>query len=100
MSPSKILKKHMSSLLEVISDPDKLAIDALNEDLIGKSLQDDVLTTIGLSRYAKASKIVCDFQRQLSVFDESEVFVKFCQVLKKQDDAKLERKAKEMLCEL
>ena len=100
MLPSKILKKHMTSLLEVIGDPDKVATDSYNEELIGKSVQDAILTTTGLSRYNKASKLVNDFQRHLTVFDERDLLVKFCEVLKKQGDAKLQRKAKEILYEL
>lgn len=100
IAPSKALKKHMTGLLDVISAPDKLATDLYNNDLIAKSIEDEVLTTSGLSRYAKASKIVNDFQRQLNVFDERDTFVKFCDVLKKQGNPALERKAKEMLYEV
>ena len=90
----------MPSLLDIIGDPDKLATDLLSKSLISHSIQDAVLTTSGLSRYSKASMIVNDFQRQLNVFDERETLVNFCQVLMEQKDAKVEKKAKEILYEL
>lgn len=99
-APSKVLKKHMSKLLELISNPDKLATDCYNKNLISKSTQDDVLTTTGISRYSKASRIVNDFQRQLEVYDEQRLLKKFCDVLKEQGDTTLERRAKEILNDL
>ena len=100
VAPSKVLRKHMSDILDLVSDPNRLATDMYNNELISRSVQDEVHTTLGLSRYIKASKIVNDFQRQLNVFDDAESLKKFCEVLKSQGDPKLERKAKEMLYDL
>ena len=100
LAPSKVLKKHMADILDLVSDPNRLATDLYNRELISRSVQDDVHTTLGLSRYNRASKIVNDFQRQLNVFDDAESLKKFCEVLKSQGDPKLERKAKEMLYDL
>lgn len=90
----------MTKLLDLISNPDKLATDCCNKKLISKSTQDDVLTTNGISRYSKASKIVHDFQRQLEVYDEQHLLKSFCDVLREQGNPQLERKAKEILYDL
>ena len=100
VSPYKILKSNLTDLLEVISVPDKLANDLLANNLIGASLQKEVLTTPNLSQYAKASKLVNKVLHSLETFDDCKTLVKFCDILKKQDDPDLCRIANTMLREL
>ena len=100
VSPYKILKSNLTDLLEVISAPDKLANDLLANNLIGASLQKEVLTTPNLSQYAKASKLVNKVLHSLETFDDCKTLVKFCDILKKQDDPDLCRIANTMIREL
>ena len=98
--PHSILKKHTSELLGIISDTSKLAIDLWSADLIPYPVKDNVLTTLGLSRLEKASKLVDEVYRSLKVFKRSDILVKFCEVLKIQQNAGLTRIADEMLKQL
>ena len=98
--PHIILKKHTSELLGIISDTSKLAIDLWSADLIPYPVKDNVLTTLGLSRLEKASKLVDEVYRSLKVFKRSDILVKFCEVLKIQQNAGLTRIANEMLKQL
>ena len=97
MSPYKILQSNLTNLLEVISAPDKLANDLLANNLIGDSLQKEVLTTPSLSHNDKASKLVNKVLHSLKTFDECKKLVKFCDILKKQDDPDLSRIANTMI---
>ena len=80
--PHIILKKHTSELLGIISDPDKLAVDMWSADLVPDPVKENVLTTIGLSRFQKSSKLLDEVYRSLKVFKRSDILVKFCEVLK------------------
>ena len=100
ISPHIILKKHTSELLGIISDTSKLAIDLWSADLIPYPVKDNVLTTLGLSRLEKASKLVDVVYRSLKVFNGPDILVKFCEVLKIQQNAGLTRIADEMLKQL
>ena len=97
ISPHIILKKHTSELLGIISNPDKLAVDMWSADLVPDSVKENVLTTIGLSRFQKSSKLLDEVYRSLKVFKRSDILVKFCEVLKIQRNAGLTRIANEML---
>ena len=99
-SPHIILKKHTSELLGIISDPDKLAVDMWSADLVPDPVKENVLTTIGLSRFQKSSKLLDEVYRSLKVFKRSDTLVKFCEVLKIQRNAGLTRIADEMLKQL
>ena len=99
-SPHIILKKHTSELLGIISDPDKLAVDMWSADLVPDPVKENVLTTIGISRFQKSSKLVDEVYRSLKVFNRPDIFVKFCEVLKIQQNAGLTRIADDMLKQL
>ena len=57
-SPHIILKKHTSELVGIISDPDKLGVNLWSADLVPDPVKDNVLTTLGLSRFQKSSKLL------------------------------------------
>ena len=95
-----ILKRHTSELLGIISDPDKLAVDLWSADLIPDPVKDNVLTTVGLSRFHKANKLVDEVYRSLKVFNSPEILVKFCEVLNIQHNPGLTRIADEVLKQL
>ena len=95
-SPYDILKRHTSELLGVIPGPDKLANDLSSVDLISDRVKDDVLTTLGISRYQKCSILLNEIQRSLNVFNERERLISFCDVLKQQNDCTLSRISDDM----
>ena len=99
-SPRDILKRHISELLGIISDPDKLAVDLWSADLIPDPVKDNVLTTVGLSRLQKSIKLVDEVYRSLKVFNSPDMLVKFCEVLNIQHNPGLTRIADEMLKQL
>ena len=99
-SPHHILKRHISELLGIISDPDKLAVDLWSADLIPDSVKDNVLNTVGLSRFQKANKLLDEVYRSLKVFNSPDILVKFCEVLNIQHNPGLIRIADEMLKQL
>ena len=99
-SPRDILKRHISELLGIISDPDKLAVDLWSADLIPDPVKDNVLTTVGLSRLQKAIKLLNEVYRSLEVFNSPDILVKFCEVLNIQHNPGLTRIADEMLKQL
>ena len=80
-SPSCIFKRHMSEMLGVISDTERLANDLSSVDLISYQLKDDVMTT-NLSRYQKASKLLNEIERSLRVFSKPETLISYCEVLR------------------
>ena len=99
-SPHIILKKHTSEILDIICDPDKLAIDLWSADLIPDLVKENVLTTLGLSRFQKASKLLDEVYICLKFFKRSDILIKFCEVLKIQRNTGLTRIADEMLKKL
>ena len=99
-SPYDILKRHTSELLGVISGPDKLANDLSSVDLISDRVKDDVLTTLGISRYQKCSILLNEIQKSLNVFNERERLISFCDVLKQQNDWTLSRVSDDMMRQL
>ena len=99
-SPHIILKKHTSEILDIICDPDKLAIDLWSADLVPDLVKENVLTTLGLSRFQKVSKLLDEVYRCLKFFKRSDILVKFCEVLKIQRNTGLTRIADEMLKQL
>ena len=98
--PCHILKKHTSELLGIISDPDKLATDLWSADLIPYSVRDNVLTTLGLSRFQKANMLLDEVYRYLKVIKTTDILVKFCEVLKIQHDPGITKIAEEILKQL
>ena len=99
-SPHIILKKHTSELLGIISDPDKLAVDMWSADLVPDPVKDNVLTTLGISRFQKSSKLLDEVYRSLKEFNSPDILVKFCEILKIQRNAGLTRIADDMLKQL
>ena len=99
-SPHIILKKHTSELLGIISDPDKLAVDLWSADLVPDPVKENVLTTLGLSRFQKSSKLLDEVYRSLKEFERPDKLVKFCEILKRQRNAGLTRIADNMLKQL
>ena len=89
-------------MLGVISDPDseRLPNDLSSANLIPYSIKDDLISTKGLSRYQKASKLLNEMERSLRNVNTPETLEKFCLVLKKQENQGLKRMAGEMLKEL
>ena len=99
-SPSNIFKKHMSEMLDEISDIGRLANDFSSADLISYSVKDDVLTVTNRSCYQKASKLLNAIERVLRVFNKPEILISCCEVLKEQDNPVLRRIAKDILRDL
>ena len=89
-------------MLGVISDSDteRLPNDLTSVNLIPYSIKDDLISTKGLSRYQKASKLLNEIERSLRNLNTPETLEKFCLVLKKQENQGLKRMAGEMLKEL
>ena len=98
--PHIIHKKHTSELLGIISDPDKLAVDMWSADLVPDPVKDNVLTTLGISRFQKSSKLLDEVYRSLKEFNSPDILVKFCEILKIQRNAGLTRIADDMLKQL
>ena len=89
-------------MLGMISDPDteRLPNDLTSANLIPYSIKDDLISTKGLSRYQKASKLLNEIERSFGNLNTPETLQRFCQVLKKQENQGLKRMAGEMLKEL
>ena len=89
-------------MLGVVSDPDseRLPNDLSSANLISYSIKNDLISTKGLSRYQKASKLLNEIERSLRNLNTLETLEKFCVVLKKQENEGLKRMAGEMLNEL
>ena len=89
-------------MLGVISDPDteRLPNDLSSANLIPYSIKDDLISTKGLSRYQKASKLLNEIERSLRNLNTPKTLEMFCLVLKKQENEGLKRMAGEMLKEL
>ena len=89
-------------MLGVISDSDteRLPNDLSSANLIPYSIKDDLISTKGLSRYQKASKLLNEIERSLRNLNTPETLETLCVVLKKQENQALKRMAGEMLKEL
>ena len=96
MSPHGILKSHLTQLLDVINDPERLANDLSVADLIAGPVKNKVLE-LSNTNYKKASILVNEVLTSLKVFDEPKTLVKFCDILKSQDNANLVRIANSIL---
>ena len=99
-SPKNILIRHLSDITDVVLDPEKLANDLHSAGLITFHMKDRVLTTSSYSRYDKVSKLVNDVWKLLRVDNDLEKLVMLCDVLKKQNDDKLNEITQHMLREL
>ena len=99
VSPHNILKSHSPKLLDVITDPKKLANDLSAAKLICGPVKNKVLQ-VPDTDYNKASILVNEVLTSLKVFDEPKTLVKFCDILKSQDNPNLVRIANSILTEL
>ena len=99
VSPHDILKSHLTQLLDVITDPERLANDLSAADLIAGPVKNKVLE-LSNTNYSKASILVNEVFKSLKVFKKTEIVIKFCDILKSQDNANLVRIANSILREL
>lgn len=81
-SPNDVLKKYTAKLVDCISDPERMANNLFSVDLISMSIKDQIITSIGISRYSKASIIMNEVYRNISDGNEIKKFKTFCDVLK------------------
>ena len=89
--PHHILKSRSTKLLDAITVPDKLANDLSAVDLISVCVKNKVLDVSIHDNYKRASKLVNEVLTSLRVFNDPDVLINFCNVLKSQDDPKLLR---------
>ena len=83
-SPVDILRKHSATIQDVVSDPERLASTLHSAELISFSVKEEVVTTLGLSRYRKASIVVNEVERNISGLNKMEKFCRLCEVMKEQ----------------
>ena len=95
-----ILKIHTSEILDSICDPVKLAVDLWSAELVGDPVKEIVLSTLGVSQIQKTSKLLDEVYRNLKVFNKPEILVKFCEVLKRQQNQGLTRVADDIMKQL
>ena len=98
--PHHILKRHTSELHDSISEPDKLATDLWSAGLLPDPVKDNILTTVGLSRLQKTTKLLDEVYRPLKVFNGTDMLLKFCKVLKRQQNPGLTRISDDILKQL
>ena len=100
VSPLHILKSRSTKLLDAITVPDKLANDLSAVDLISVSVKNKVLDVSIHDNYKRASILVNEVLTSLRVFNDPDILINFCNVLKSQDDPKLLRIANDMLVDI
>ena len=100
VSPHHFLKSRSTKLLDAITVPDKLANDLSAVDLISVSVKNKVLEVSIHDNYKQASILVNEVLTSLRVFNDPDVLINFCNVLKSQDDPKLLRIANDMLVDI
>ena len=76
-----VLKEHTPMLLGLLSDPDKLSDELWAKELLSDVVIDRIKTTLGISRYDKASMILTEVSRYIELPDSNDAFVRFCEVL-------------------
>ncbi len=96
-TPFNILKTHTAVLLGILSDPDKLSDELWAKDLLSDGVRDRIKTTLGISRYDKASMILIDVSRYMKVLDSNDTFIQFCDVLINHGQPGLNEIAKKMI---
>ena len=94
------LKSRSTELLDAITVLDKLANDLLVVDLISVSVKNIVLDVSIHDNYKQASILVNEVLTSLRVFNNPDVLINFCNVLKMQDDPKLLRIPNDMLVDI
>ena len=101
----KIFQKHFSKIARAVSgSKDQVIIlaDCLwSKELVSKAVKDEILTTIGISAYVQASKLLSGFSTSFDDHQQhKEMLSAFCDVLCDQDDPSLKKIADKMKMEL
>ena len=99
-TPFNVLKRHFSEILDVVSDPNRLANDLWGVDLISNVVKDNIISTPRVPRYEKASKLLNEVQRSLKVNDNPETLISICKVLTNQNNSVISMICKTMMKEL
>ena len=100
LTPFKILKRHFSEILDVVSDPNRLANDLWGVDLISNVVKDNIISTPSVPRYEKASKLLNEVQRSLKVNENPKTLILICKVLTNQKNLAISTICKTILKEL
>ena len=100
LAPFDILKRHFSEILDVVSDPNRLANDVSSVDLISNIVKDNIISTPSVPRYEKASKLLNEVQRSLKINENPEILISLCKVLTNQKNAVISMICKTMLNKL
>ena len=99
-TPFNVLKRHFSEILDVVSDPNRLANDLWGVDLISNVVKDNIISTPSVPRYEKASKLLNEVQRSLKVSENPEALITLCKVLTNQNNSVIAMICKTMMKEL
>ena len=83
-------------LLGLLSDPDKLSDELWAKELLSSAVRDRIKTTLGFSRYDKASTILTKVSRYIELRDSKDAFVQFCDVLVNHGQPGLKKIAEKM----
>ena len=97
LTPVIILKRHFSEILDVVSDPIRLANDLWGVDLISNVVKDNIISTPSVPRYEKASKLLNEVQRSLK---NPETLILLSKVLTNQKNSMISMICKAMMIEL
>ena len=100
LTPFNILKRHFSEILDVVSDPNRLANDLWGVDLISNVVKDNIISTPCVPRYEKASKLLNEVQRSLKVNEYPETLIALCRVLTNQNNSMISMICNTMMKEL
>ena len=100
LTPFNILKRHFSEILDVVSDPNRLANDLWGVNLISNVVKDNIISTPSVPRYEKASKLLNEVQRSLKVNENPETLISLCKVLTNQNNSVISMICKTMMKEL
>ena len=92
-----VLKEHTPMLLGLLSDPDKLSDELWAKDLLSSAVRDRIKTTLGFSRYNKASMILTEVSRYIELPDSKDVFTQFCDLLVNHGQPGLKEIAEKMI---
>ena len=100
LTPFNIPKRHFSEILDVVSDPNRLANDLWGVDLISNVVKDNIISTPSVPRYDKASKLLNEVQRSLKVNENPEILISLCKVLTNQNNSVISMICKTMMKEI
>ena len=99
-TPFNVLKRHFSEILDVVSDPNRLANDLWDVDLISKIVKDNIISTPSVPPYEKASKLLNVVQRSLKVNENPETLILLSKVLANQKNLAISKICQTILKEL